>query len=639
MATVTIFENIYIKDQPNYISVEQALARIRTGRSKVRIDELRNTLDKNKQDYLKKNLPCVCFSGKFEKRFDENIIEHSGYLVLDFDNVEDLGTKAAEISTNGYVAALWVSPRGNGLKCLIKIADGKKHREHFAALKEIFPDVDNSGVNESRVCYESYDPNIYISEKVEPFTKTLTVEKIESREIVTDEQKIFKNLLKWITNKGGAFVSGERNIFIYKLASACCRFGISDQSTQYLILSEYPPSNDFTQKEALNTIKSAYKRNGSIQGSAIFDREILVDKKTRKEIELPKEVPDIDTDIIYGASVKANALNIYKYGYEKVSGIGVPAFDNLFKAKKGEITCLTGIGNYGKSALLKWFFLMRFLIFGDKFGVFSPEDNPPEEYYHDYVEMLLGANCTPYIFDGKKNFDQPGVEAYNNAYDFISNRVFYLYPKYANPTPEYILELFLGTVIKEKITGICIDPYNRLFHDYKQKRQDQYLEQILDMLHRFGQQNDLYNFLVVHPKNMVKEANKNYPCPDVFDLNGGAMWNNKMDNIVVYHRPLGQTDPTNPTAEFHSKKIKRQKSVGKKGFITFEYDARKRRFLFDGRDYLGEILSAHDLSFNKPFDGMLKPVMEQQTKPDNFLAGFQRGSGYNPADWKDWDKQ
>ena len=58
---------------------------------------------------------------------------------------------------------------------------------------------------------------------------------------------------------------------------------------------------------------------------------------------------------------------------------------------------------------------------------------------------------------------------------------------------------------------------------------------------------------------MIKASDGNYPCPDVFDLTDGAMWNNKLDNILVYHRPFAQTDPSNPSCEFHSKKIRRQK--------------------------------------------------------------------------------
>jgi hypothetical protein len=638
---ITIFENIYIKDKPVYISVDMALERIRTGaKSKDRILELRSCIDEERQSVLKKNLPCVCFSGEFKTRFDNDLTKHSGYLVLDFDNVSDIGTLAAEISTKDYVYAMWLSPRGNGLKSLIKLADGSKHREHFAALKEIFPDVDNSGINESRVCYESYDPNIYINTNAKPFTKIKTVEKYEAKESLADERKIFDNLLKWLSNKGGTFSKGERNIFIYKLASACCRFGVYEDSAVNMILSEYPASNDFTAKEAHATIKSAYRSNSSKSGTAQFERDILVDKVTRKEVVIDPAVFDESIppkDIIYAATVKENAMNLYKFGYAKVSGIGVPKVDELHKSKKGELTALTGIGNYGKSTWAKWRKLMRVLLYGEKFVVFCPEDNPPEEYYLDYVEMLLGKNCTPTNFDGTPNLNQPSIEIYNNAYDFIGNHIFYMYPKDDAATLDYILERFLEMVIKNKVDGCEIDPWNQVLHDYAKHgvNVSKYLEHSLGRLGRFAQTNSVYMDLTVHPKQMTKLANGNYECPDVFDINDGAMWNNKVDNILVYHRPLAQTDPRNPLCEFHSKKIRRQKTVGKKGFIECEYKASTRRFEVDGKDWMQELVNRNKLDFHAPIVNFVPAKDEQRTQESsNFHKAFQQRSGYNPADWE-----
>ena len=71
-----------------------------------------------------------------------------------------------------------------------------------------------------------------------------------------------------------------------------------------------------------------------------------------------------------------------------------------------------------------------------------------------------------------------------------------------------------------------------------------------------------------------------------------------MDNILVYHRPYAQTDPQNPTCEFYSKKIRRQKVVGKKGFIVFEMFFKTRRFLFEGSDVLQKVLNENNINFN-----------------------------------------
>src|SRR6185437_4548672 len=618
--TCTIFENIYATE-PNYISVDAALQRIKNGRSRERIEEIRATIDKEKSDLLKRSLPSICFSGKFSKREDQFLIEHSGFLVLDFDNVSEIDVKAAEILGNAFIYALWLSPRGNGLKALIRLADGKKHTEHFAALREIFPEADKSGVNESRVCYESYDPDIYINTEAEIFKKVKAEERVNTKEIVSDEKSIFDKLLKWLSNKGDAFVKGERNAFVYKLAGSCCRYGLNEDAAKSLILSECPASNDFTQKETCRTVQSAYKSNKNLFGTAAFEKDIVVDKITRREIALSDTTLDDSIrpkDVVYVADVKSNAINIYKKGYGSVNGVGIKKLDDLFKPKRGEITCLTGIGNYGKSTFKKWYYLMRILLFGEKFASFAPEDNPPEEYYHDFVEILLGCNCTP------SNLEQPSIECYDNAYDFISSHIFYFYPKDLTPTPEYIKESFFELVIKQKIDGVDIDPFNQLAHDYKSSggRSDKYLETVLGDMARFAQVNNIYFWILAHPKQLIKNKDGNYPCPDVYDLNDGAMWNNKMDNILVYHRPMMQTSPENPLCDFHSKKVRRQKVVGKRGFIELDYNRRKRRFEVDGHDYMADILRDNDLSFNKPIYNY-KPPGVKKDNYSNSYAGFE----------------
>ena len=596
---VTIYRNIFAKE-PNYITVDQALERIKTGRSKEQIFSIREMLDKERADNLKKNLPSVCFSGKFTERKDECLQEHSGYLILDFDNVHDLREKQTEIINHDFVYACWISPRANGLKALVRIADGKKHREHFTALLEIFPDTDKSGVNESRVCYESYDPDIYINKDCKPFKKTVKTERIQVSERVNESREIYSNILKWLTNSGNAFVTGERNLFVFKLASACCRFGINQQDAVELIQSDFLTDSTFSTNEANNAIKSAYKSNQF--GNAHFERDVLVDKKTRKEIVIDPAIFDTDIrakDVIFGEDVKDQALSIYDNGYAQLMGIGCE-LDEYFKFKRGEITCLTGIGNYGKSSFLAWLLLVRAVKFNERFALFSHENNPAHEFYHELVEIYLGANCTPSFIN------RPSKMAYEAAYDFISKHIFYVYPKDIAPTPDYIKERFLELIIKEKVDGCIIDPFNQLANDYASAggRSDKYLETFLSDCSRFAQVNNVFFTIVAHPKMLRKEADGNYPCPDVFDLADGAMWNNKMDNIIVYHRPNHQKDPQSPLCELWSKKIRRQRQVGKKGVLEFEYLRSSRRYYIGGRDVLQELINSDkqiDLIDNVPF--------------------------------------
>ena len=110
----TIYRNIYSKDEPHYISIDLALDRIKTGKSKELINEVRECLDKERANKIKLNLPSVCFSGQFKTRTDEGLIKHSRFLVLDFDEVEDLRDFQTEIISKDYVYACWISPRANG---------------------------------------------------------------------------------------------------------------------------------------------------------------------------------------------------------------------------------------------------------------------------------------------------------------------------------------------------------------------------------------------------------------------------------------------------------------------------------------------------------------------------------------------
>lgn len=596
--TCTIFKNIDTKtNKPHYIPVDAAILRIADGNSKVLVGEIRNTIDKEKRQTLKKYLPCICFSGKFpQSRKDAEIIEHSSFIVLDFDNVEDIRSRQTDIISNDFVYACWVSPSGNGLKALIKVANGEKHREHFEALRDVFPEIDKSGANPSRVCFESYDPDIYVNTNSSIFNKIKEIEKYYTKERVdVNDEGVFKKLLVWLTNKNEAFVSGERNNFLFKLASACCRFGIEQYSAENLIGREFLSTSDFSRSEAKKAIFSAYKSNKNRFGDCVFEKDILVEKINRKEIAIDAAIFDADIrpkDVIYGIDVKKQALKIFHEGYAKVEGIGVLDLDYHYKPKRGEVTLLTGIGNYGKSAFKKWYQVMRVLKYGEKFATFSPEDNPPEEYYHDFVEILLGCDCTP------SNPLRPSEEVYNRAYDFISKHIFYVYPKDISPTPAYIKQVFLELIIKEKVDGVDIDPFNQLANEYEKNgvRTDKYLETFLSDCSRFAQINNVYFWIIAHPKLMKKEG-KDYPCPDVFDVADGAMWNNKSDNLLVYHRPFFQSEPSNPVCEFHSKKIRRQKIVGKRGVAVFSMSFRDRRYMFDDKDPLKELMYNMEISF------------------------------------------
>ena len=121
---ITIFKSIKDTSTPFYRPLSFILQRIEVGKSKELIQKIRKEKDKSKRNLLKQSLPAICFSGKFTKRNDKALKEHSGLICLDFDGYnsnKDLLQEKEKLSKDKYVYAVFISPSGNGLKVLVNI--------------------------------------------------------------------------------------------------------------------------------------------------------------------------------------------------------------------------------------------------------------------------------------------------------------------------------------------------------------------------------------------------------------------------------------------------------------------------------------------------------------------------------------
>ena len=392
---------------------------------------------------------------------------------------------------------------------------------------------------------------------------------------VTKNNSKFAAAEKWVQNSAGIFAAGDRRVYLSHLAQVCFMLGIELETVKASIKTAYLASDvEFTDKEILSHIDKAYTAHNF--ASAEFSNGNLVDRKTKKLVVIELEGAPV-TDVIYANECRQAAKDIYNKGYISAESTGIPDLDVYYKWKKKELTCLTGYGNEGKSSFERFLMLNKAVKDGTKFAVFGPEDHPAEEFYHDLTEMLVGADCTP------NNPNKPREEIYDKAYDFVAAHFFYIYPETGEPTPEYICSRFLQLIIKEGVEGCVVDPFNTLQLDYEGSggRDDRLLGKVLTMFGRFGVMNNVYFKVLAHPTKPTKNKDGGYDCPDRYSLAGGAMWVNRCDNIVVYYRPNRHKDKNDPVCEFHSDKIKKQKSVGILGNVQFQYSAHKRRFIFD----------------------------------------------------------
>ena len=139
---ITIFKDIKDTSQPFFRDVAIILERIKDGASKDIVKAIRSEKDKAKRNELKQKLPAICFSGKFTKRNDASITEHSGLICLDFDGYDSDKTMLEEkekLTKDRYVYSAFISPSGLGLKVLVKIpAEVDTHKSFFNSLQMHF---------------------------------------------------------------------------------------------------------------------------------------------------------------------------------------------------------------------------------------------------------------------------------------------------------------------------------------------------------------------------------------------------------------------------------------------------------------------------------------------------------------------
>ena len=314
-STVTIFKNIKETETPFYRDVQVVFNRIKDGATKELVKKIRLEKNKAERNELKKLLPAICFSGTFNKRTDNSLINHSGLICLDFDGYQktkEMLQDKENLSKDKYVYSVFISPSGNGLKVLVKIPrDSDNHINYFNSLEKHFNSeyFDKVVKNISRVCYESYDPLIFVNENSSVWDKIEEPEYIEINKYrdkptipITDENKIVDILVRWWVKKY-PMIEGQRNQNVYILAMAFNDYGINKSLAGY-VMSQYA-TQDFSLSEINRTIDSAYSQVSNF-GTKYYEDEEKVNQikvkirrgVSKKEIRYQLEESRIDSEVI-----------------------------------------------------------------------------------------------------------------------------------------------------------------------------------------------------------------------------------------------------------------------------------------------------------------------------------------------------
>jgi replicative DNA helicase len=397
----------------------------------------------------------------------------------------------------------------------------------------------------------------------------MTVDKPE-----TDSGKIYEALKKWLSNRGVEFYEGNRNNYLFQLASACNRFGVPRSDAQQMMRYDFVHGGtQFSEREHDQIMDSTYGRYSNQFGTAAFERSEIVEKETHTVIS--EEVLEMEAparDLISLSDVRGDMDRDFRRGIQKGETTYYPQIDNHFRWSRGELTVMHGYGNHGKSAFMNQLIQVKAMKEDQRWCYFSPEQYPPTDFYFDFIQTYQGQTVM-------KGTYQMTEDKYNEAADWVKDHIYYIYPEKENPTPDYILARFKEMIIKNKIDGVVVDPFNQLYHDYSE-RDDKYLSKILTEFKRFALLNKVYFVVIAHPSGGAISLDQlgNYTMPYYTKISGGMMWGNKCDNVLAYNRPYYRTDPSNTECHFASQKIKKQSRNGIPGTVVMHYDRDAYRF-------------------------------------------------------------
>jgi len=270
---VTIFKNF--NEVVEHKTIPMILEEIKTGKYKHAIVYLRKSLSENKMEAYekaKKSLPAFTPSGKFiGGRKMEFLVDYSNIIILDIDKLQPEQLAKVNHSTRQceLTYACFISPSGNGLKILVKVSSTKaEHKETFLAIQHHYEkllnlEIDKSGKDITRLCFYSWDENLFINDNATTFV-TLSAVEVPVEETKPLESKnpkpetlntelIYEHCIKF-TEKKVQFVNGSRNVFVHQLACNLNRKGISLQEALSFILTDF----GYDEKEVTQTINSAY---------------------------------------------------------------------------------------------------------------------------------------------------------------------------------------------------------------------------------------------------------------------------------------------------------------------------------------------------------------------------------------------
>jgi hypothetical protein len=420
-----------------------------------------------------------------------------------------------------------VSPSGDGVKALVQITNPERHRDHFRALctyfnKQYTLEVDESGINESRACFESHDPDIIIKDEWKKFGAFST----EFAEAQTPTNEAYKYTDYMKLNLAARIIraaeDGDKHRALVKAARLCGGYiaaGRMEEDEAVRVLFREISKRDLdSEDQAMSTIVDMIQN-----GKNMPIREVIDEEKQAKRDML---INDGDMSFISSDDEDFRWIDDFSQGNIEIGlDTGDPKLDEYFRYKK-EFVIMNGHSNVGKTTTALYLIANAAIRHGWKWLIYSSE-NRTASVKMQLMQFAADRKVGDMTYAQRKQ----AYKWVQEHFTIINNNQVYSYSD--------IIVFMEKVKAQQHIDAVFVDPYNSL------------------------------NVAVWLNMHAVTEAQRRKGpdglpvAPFAEDTEGGGKFVNRADCFITIHRKVQAPDHNiRKLSEFHVRKVREVETGG-----------------------------------------------------------------------------
>lgn len=479
----------------------------------------------------KLKLSAIMFNGTFNKRGAGGLIEGSGFMILDFDHVE-VGF-LEKLKASIYTYACWLSPTGRGYKALIKIPIVKNdhdYKRYFYAVQKDNPEIDPSGKDVSRLCFFSYDADLYINEKSEVWT-TQIADDVRRNSNGKNVKVVNSNM-----NKIGLAVSMIRNAAVGDRHATMLKAG--------RLIGGYIAGGEIDEFESLTIFQNIIQENApddykdhtkAFLDGIVFGKQTPLSETEIEQIPFEDKLGKVHVE---GEEVQSERDYLYENGYKKGYYVGWQDLDKLYSVHLGSTTYIYSAPHTGKTQFWNQCLVNLSMFYRMKHLIFSPETGSATDIYIELAQIYARKD---YVGNFKMSPEERKIaDAFVNEHFIVLDGD--AYDKSLSAEDICMYAKILEGKMNIKFQTITIDPFNELKMDYG-KHRDLAIEDTLQYIRRQAKTNNWHIGVVTHvkdqfPIHMKEKGYTYYPISTAREVAGGQAWFRKGMMMISLWRPI-----------------------------------------------------------------------------------------------------